>query len=165
MSPLRRWLGLSPHPDGSKEELSEQMTGGLDSLKHARYLEAFASVLARVAYVDREISSEESKVMMQIIERVDDVSPNDAQLIVAIAQESARRMEREAGREATLLFGTFATRSQRLSLLRCLFAVAAAHDGVSRIELEEIERIGRELGLSVADVSTCRLELGESPRR
>ena len=165
MSPLRRWLALRTANPDSGEEMSAEVTGSLDGLqpKHARFLSAYAAVLARVAYIDREISPEESEVMVRIIERVDDISPKDARLIVAIANEGARRLGTRAGREATQLFGAFATRAQRVGLLRCLFAVAAAHEGVSGDELEEIEAIGRELGLGAAELETCRLELQREP--
>jgi len=143
----------------------EPLVGALDRLKprHARYLSAYAAVLARVAYTDREISPEEARVMTRIIQEVDDVPQADAELIVAIANGATRTLGDEAGREATRLLGTVATRAQRLGLLRCLFAVAAAHHGVSSDEFHKIEHIGRELGLSAVDLESCRLQLGGRP--
>lgn len=165
MASLRRWLGWSASDEAPSDPRVEPIRGALDRLKprHAQYLSAYAAVLARVAYTDREISPEEAKVMTRIIQDVDEVPETDAELIVAIANGSARTLGDEAGREATRLLGTVATRAQRLGLLRCLFAVAGAHGGVSQDEFHKIEHIGRELGLSATDLESCRLRLGGRP--
>jgi hypothetical protein len=99
-------------------------------------------------------------VMAQILQRVDDVAPADAKLIVAIAVGGVRTVGEEDGRVAAETLGKVATRAQRLGLLRCLFAVAAAHRGISAEEHAKIQQIGRELALGPADLETCRLELG-----
>jgi len=156
MSPLRRWLGLSSASE-SPEPIEDHLAGHLDSADppHARFLAACAAVLARVAYADRTITQEESEVMTQIIQQLDDVPRKDAELIVAIARAGARRLGSEEGVEAAHLLGVVATHAQRVGLLRCLFAVAQASDGVSTIESKQIELIGAELRLSPAEIRAC----------
>jgi tellurite resistance protein len=169
MTLLGRWwkagsdeAELQAVDDEAPDEAPEVFGGLLDGIKprHARYLSAFAAVLARVAYIDREVTADEAEMMTQIIQRVDDVPPADARLIVAIALGGARTVGEEDGREAAQTLGLVATRAQRLGLLRCLFAVAAAHSGISAEEHAKIEQIGQELALNATDLATCRLELG-----
>jgi len=155
----RWWRGSDE--DAAHESMPESFRGMLEGLqpRHARYLSAYAAVLARIAYSDREVTPDEAAVMNRIIQDVDDVPSVDAELIVAIAVASARQIGEEEGREAAELIGRFGTRAQRLGLLRCLFAVAAAHNGVSAQEFAKIEQIGRELGLGPGDLQTCRVDL------
>jgi len=157
MAPLWQWLGI-PARDPEVEPLETGLAQTLDGLKppHARYLAAYAAVLARVAYSDRQITPHEAAAMTRILCEVDAVAPHDAELIVAIASDGARRLGAADGREAARLLGRVATRAQRLGLLRSVFAVAIADGSMSLDQLEQVERIGHELGLSVGDVEIHR---------
>ena len=53
-------------------------------------------------------------------------------------------------------FSRIATREEKLALLDCLFAVAAAEDGISTTEDNEIRQIVNELGLSHPDFIAVR---------
>jgi len=164
MAPLRAWLGLGPH-DPDVEPLEVELVSSLDALKppHAKFLTAYAAVLSRVAYSDRVITADEAAVMSTILQTVDEVSRQDADLIVAIANGGARRLGDSEWRDAARVLGHVATRAQRLGLLRSLYAVAAADQNIELEQIEEIEKIGRELGLSTGDVESVRLQLGGSP--
>jgi uncharacterized tellurite resistance protein B-like protein len=162
----KRWWKLDSEDEARDEteedeesEAPEPIREAVEGLKprHARYLSAYAAVLARIAYADRDVSADESALMKRILQTVDDVSANDAELIVAIAVGGARQLGEDEGRVAARTFGKIATRAQRLGLLRCLFAVAAAHRGVSADESEKIAEISRELALSSDDLETCRV--------
>ena len=156
--PWKRWWKLGSEDDAT-DEAPEPIRGAIEGLKprHARYLSAYAVVLARIAYADRDVTLDETALMSRILQEVDDVPTNDAELIVAIAVGGARRLGEDEGREAALTLGKVATRAQRLGLLRCLFGVAAAHRGVSADESGKIAEICRELALSPDDLETCRV--------
>jgi uncharacterized tellurite resistance protein B-like protein len=53
-------------------------------------------------------------------------------------------------------FSRIATREEKLALLDCLFAVAAAEDGISATEDNEIRQIVNELGLGHPDFIAVR---------
>jgi uncharacterized tellurite resistance protein B-like protein len=165
MTLWKRWWKLdsddSEQDDPSEDEgAPEPIREVVEGLKprHARYLSAYAAVLARIAYADREVTLDESAVMKRILQEVDDISENDAELIVAIAVGGARQLGEDEGQDAARTLGKVATRAQRLGLLRCLFAVAAAHSGVSADEAAKIGEISRELALSADDLETCRVQ-------
>ena len=157
MTLWKRWWKLGSE-DEATDEAPESIRGSIEGLKprHARYLSAYAAVLARIAYADRDVSLDEAAVMTRILQDVDDIPANDAELIAAIALGGARQLGDEEGREAARTLGKVATRAQRLGLLRCLYAVASAHRGISAAESAKIVEISRELALSADDLETCR---------
>jgi uncharacterized tellurite resistance protein B-like protein len=164
MSMWKHWWKLESEEseefeNDAMDDAPEPIRGTVAGLKpmHARYLSAYAAVLARIAYADREVTLDEAAVMRRILQHVDDVPASDAELIVAIAVGGARELGDEEGREAARTLGKVATRAQRLGLLRCLFAVAGAHRGVSADEATKIAEISRELALSADDLETCRV--------
>jgi uncharacterized tellurite resistance protein B-like protein len=53
-------------------------------------------------------------------------------------------------------FDRIATREQKLALVDCLFAVAAAEDGISTVEDNEIRQIVEELHLDHPDFIAVR---------
>jgi uncharacterized tellurite resistance protein B-like protein len=55
-------------------------------------------------------------------------------------------------------FNDMATREQKLALLRCLFAVAAADNNISTVEDREIRLISDELQLRHDEFIAARLE-------
>ena len=56
----------------------------------------------------------------------------------------------------TRLFRQLSTREQRLALLECLFAVAAADEDIATAENTEIAIVARELGLSQGELLRVR---------
>ena len=53
-------------------------------------------------------------------------------------------------------FRKVSTPEQRLRLLDCLYAVAAADDTVTNLESNEIAAVAEELGLTQADIASVR---------
>jgi len=53
-------------------------------------------------------------------------------------------------------FNEVADKNQKLALVDCLFAVSAAHEGISSIEDAEIGKIANELKLSREEVASLR---------
>jgi uncharacterized tellurite resistance protein B-like protein len=130
----------------------------LESLppESARYLAAFAFILARVANADLEISEKETRRMEQIVQRTGHLTDEQARLAVSLAKA---RHQVEGGTESFLVtreFRQIATREQCRELLDCLFAVSAADDSISGIEETQIRQITSELGLEPGDLAEVR---------
>lgn len=130
----------------------------LESLppERARYLAAFAFILARVANADLEISDKETRRMEQILQETGNLSPEQARLAVSLAKA---QHQVEGGTESFLVtreFREIATREQCRELLDCLFAVSAADDSISGVEEVQIRQIASELGLEPGDLAEVR---------
>ena len=122
----------------------------------ARYLAAFAFILARVANADLAVSAAETDRMTEILRELGALSEEQARLAVSLAQ--ARHQE-EGGTESFLVtreFREIATPEQCRQLLDCLFAVAAADDAISGVEEGQIRQIASELNFSAAELAEVR---------
>ena len=135
----------------------EEASGGTESVRRivdaldrleperAGYVAAFAYILGRVAHADRETTREETLEMERLISERSGLPPEQAMIVVQIAKSQNLLF---GGTEDFLVareFGAVATLEQKLGLLHCLFAVAAAHGGVSTVEDNEISRVATEL--------------------
>ena len=156
---LLKWLG-------GGEEIGEsdalvRAAGVLDGVppERARYVAAFAYLLARVAAVDSHVSPDEMDLMHRVVQREADLSDEEARVIVDLALGDALRFAGTHNLDVTREFMTLATAEQRLGLLRCLFAVSAADDSVELAEDNEIRRISRELKIEHADFIAARAEV------
>lgn len=122
----------------------------------ARYVAAFAYVLARVAHADWEISAEEVGVMEERVHAAAGLPPEHARLVVEIARSQALELGANENYVVTRLFRELSTREERLGLLECLFAVAAADEDISTKENHEIAIVAGELGLLPDEVTAVR---------
>jgi uncharacterized tellurite resistance protein B-like protein len=132
----------------------------LDKLEpeRARYLARFAYLLGRVAHADQAIGAEETRIMEGILEREGHLPPEQAVLVVGLAKTSNLLFGGTDNYLVAREFAAQATHEQKLELLRCLFAVSIAEDGVSIMEEREIQRIARELRVEQADIVALRLQ-------
>ncbi len=112
---------------------------------HARYIAAFAYILARVALADRVISHEETHVMETLVARHGGLTPGQAILVVQIAKSQTQIFGGTEDFLVTREFEQISTHEQKIGLLDCLFAVSAAADGIATVEDNEIRRIAMEL--------------------
>jgi uncharacterized tellurite resistance protein B-like protein len=122
----------------------------------ARYLAAFAYVLARVAHADLSIDLEETSAMERIVSQLADLAPEEASLVVEIAKSQARLLGGTENYVVTRQFRRISTRQQRARLLECLFAVAAADGSITGSESSEIVAIAEELGFTRAEANALR---------
>jgi uncharacterized tellurite resistance protein B-like protein len=122
----------------------------------ARYVAALAYVLARVAHADQDISPEEVSVMRELVEGATELPKEQAVLVVEIARSQALELGANENYVVTRLFRELSSREQRLGLLECLFAVAAADENISTAENHEISVIASELGLTHDEVTRVR---------
>ena len=150
--------GGPPRGASGNTETVRTIVRELESLppERARYLAAFAFILARVANADLEISDGETHRMEQILRQVGHLTEDQARLAVNLAKA---RHQVEGGTESFLVtreFREIATREQCLELLDCLFAVSAADDSISGAEESQIRQIASELGFSLNEYVAVR---------
>ncbi len=159
---LLRFLGLgdsAPERDeGGDTATVRRIASQLDGLppETARYLAAFAYVLARVANADLEIDDAETAQMEKSVRELAQLSESEAALAVQIAKSQARLLGGTENYVVTRQFRKISTREQRVSLLHCLFAVAAADGTISGVESSEIAAIADELGFTRAETNAVR---------
>ena len=157
---LLRFLGLGgdSSPSGSEPKSVRSIVESLDALdpERARYIAAFAYMLCRVARTDLSISNHEAEEMERLVVERGGLTPGQATLVLRIAKSQEQLF---GGTESFLVareFNKVATRSQKLGLLDCLYAVSAADQSISTLEDNEIVRICAELQLPREEVVAAR---------
>lgn len=147
-----------PRVQAGDTETVRRIVRELESLplETARYVAAFAFILARVAHADLEVSLEETRRMEEILQALGHLSAEQARLAVALANA---QHQAAGGTESFLVtreLREIATREQCRELLDCLFAVSAADDSISGVEEGQIRQIASELGFSLGELSAVR---------
>jgi len=122
----------------------------------ARYIAAFAYIMGRVAHADRQISSEETRAMEEIVRKLAHLPEAQAVLVVEIAKSQNRLFGGTENFLVTREFTDISTPDQRQELLDCLFAVSAADESISSVEEAQIRQIASELGFSHRDYVEAR---------
>jgi uncharacterized tellurite resistance protein B-like protein len=158
---ILEWLGLKrDHNPGEagETETVRRIVSELRAMpaEQARYVAAFAFILARVAHADLEISTEETQKMERIVRDLGHLPAAQAVLAVEIAK---RQSELAGGTENFLVtreFKEVATREQCTELLDCLFAVSAADESISGAEESQIRQVASELGFSLDEMVAIR---------
>jgi len=115
--------------------------------ERARFLAAFAYLLARVAHADFDVSDEELASIGRILEGHGELPASQAQAVAELARHQAVHEGSTEDFLVTREFRGIATREEMLHLLDCLFAVAAAHHTISVVEDNAIRQIASELNL------------------
>jgi len=128
---------------------------------HARWIAAFALVLARAARADLDISTEELREMQRIVRDIGGLPEDQA---VLVAEMAAHRNELLGVTEdylSTREFKQVAAEGDGERLLHCLFAVTAADDSISLVEEEEVRQVANELGVEPARYTAIRSRFRE----
>jgi uncharacterized tellurite resistance protein B-like protein len=159
---ILRWLGFEKE-DGTPSERGDtdtvrRIAARLEGLPEAEraFVAAFAYVLARVANADLRIEESEARAMERVVAETSGLAPAVAALAVEIAKSQARLAGGTENYVVTREFRRISTPEQRLRLLDCLYAVAAADDTVTNLESNEIAAVAKELGLGQADIAAVR---------
>jgi uncharacterized tellurite resistance protein B-like protein len=157
---LLRFLGVrapEPAPGGATETV-RRIAARLERLppERARYLAAFAYVLARVAHADLEIDASESAQMERMVTELGALASAEAALVVEIAKSQARLLGGTENYVVTREFRRIASVEERARLLECAFAVAAADGAISAVESSECLRIADELGFTREEALALR---------
>ncbi len=148
---------------GGETQSVRKIVSELEALDpdRARHLASFAYVLGRVALADRVITDDETREMERVV-AVEGSLPEDlAVLVVQIAKSQAQLFGGTEDYLVTREFGRQASYEQRMELMRCLFAVAAADGSISVVEENEIARIGAELKIPQPDLIKLREQYGD----
>jgi uncharacterized tellurite resistance protein B-like protein len=162
-----RWLGIGGEADGApplaQTKSVREISARLERLdpQLARYLAAFAYVLARGAGADLSVADAEANEMRRIVSDLANLAPDEADLVVEIARSQVRLLGGTENYVVTREFKNLATRVQRAQLLECLFAVAAADGTVAPAESAEIVAIAEELGFTRAEANAVRAKFRE----
>ncbi|MGE5362035.1 MAG: TerB family tellurite resistance protein [Bacteroidales bacterium] len=132
---------------GSDTDTVRRIVAALDKLDRdrARYIAAFAYLLARVALADRVVSDAEARTMETIVHEQGNLPEEQAVLVMQLAKSQNLLFGGTEDFLVTREFDQMATLPQKLALLDCLFAVSAADAGIATIEDNEIRRIAVEL--------------------
>jgi uncharacterized tellurite resistance protein B-like protein len=142
----------------SDTETVRRISRQLDLLDpaEARYLAAFAFVLARVANSDMEISEDENRRMEEVVREVGGLTEAQAVLVVQIAKSQQLLKGGTENYLVTREFNKISDRDQKERLLHCLFEVSAADDSISLVEESEVRRIATELKFDHSEFSAIR---------
>jgi uncharacterized tellurite resistance protein B-like protein len=157
------FLGLAGKPPQTstpgQTETVRKIVDALDRLEpeRARFIAAFAYILSRVAGADLKISPAETRAMERIVMEHAGLPEEQAIMVVQMARHQNLLFGGTENFLVTREFNKIATREQKLALLDCLYAVAAAEGLVSNVEDNEIRQIASELRLEHSDFIAVRL--------
>lgn len=163
---LLRFLGIGADRRAAEQAETDtvrRIAAQLERLEagEAKYLAAFAYVLARIAHADLEVDASEVGEMERRVAGLAELSEAEAALVVQIAVSQARLLGGTENYVVTREFRGVSTKEQRIQLLECLYAVAAADGTISTGESAEIAAIGEELGFTRAEVNSLRAQYRE----
>lgn len=158
---IRKLLGLAPEKTSeasSDTETVRRIVRELETMdpEKARYLAAFAFVLARVAHADAHVSAEETLEMERSVTAWGGLTAAQATLVVEIAKLQTSLLGATEDYVVTRQFKLLSTPEQREELLHALFAVSAADDSISNVEEALVRQIAGELGLADRDFLAVR---------
>lgn len=135
-------------PESSAEtETVRKITQSLDRLEpaRARFIAAFAYLLSRVARADLDVSREETRMMERIVMERGGLPEEQAVIVVQIAKSQNILFGSTENYLVSREFNSIATHDEKLALVDCLFAVAAADESISTLEDNEVGQIADEL--------------------
>lgn len=161
-----RFLGLGQAGRTAEGRETESVRRIVDALERmepvaARRLARFAFVLGRVARADLDVNPAETRRMERFV--VERGKLTEAQAVVAV-QIAKSQHELFGGTDNYLVTREIAAdlpREEKVALLDCCFAVAAADRDIAPVEEIELAKIATELGLSHGDVVTARVAYRE----
>ena len=156
---IRSFLGIpETHAPAADTETVRKVIEALDQLEPspARFIAAFGYILGRAANADLKISPEEIRAMERIIMERGGLPEEQAMIVVQTAKTRTQLFGGTENFLVTREFSRIATREEKLALLDCLFAVAAAEGGISATEDNEVRQIVNELGLGHPDFNAVR---------
>jgi uncharacterized tellurite resistance protein B-like protein len=159
---LLRFLGLGGEKTDEKGDTAtvRRIAEKLERLEptQAKFVAAFAYVLARIANADLEIDESETTEMQRCLRALSGLSESEAALAVEIAKSQSRLLGGTENYVVTREFRSISTRKQRGAMLQCLYAVAAADGTISTDESSEIVAIAEELGFTRMEANSLRSE-------
>jgi uncharacterized tellurite resistance protein B-like protein len=158
MRSILSFLGVKAGPTSTDSETIRRIASELDRLEpdHARYVAAFAFVLSRIAGADHEVTDAETAAMERLVSEKGGLPAEQAVLVVQMAKTQQLLFGGTDDFLVTRELARAATYEQKVALIECLYAVAAADRQILNAEAEEIARTARELKVEQTDLSRIR---------
>jgi uncharacterized tellurite resistance protein B-like protein len=130
----------------------------IDALEpeRAKFIAAFAYLLSRVARADLQASPEETELMERIIMDRGGMPQEQAILVIQIAKTQNLLFGGTENYLVSREFNLLAGHEEKMALLHCLFAVAAADSSIVTIEDNEISQIADEIRIEHRDFIAVR---------
>jgi len=124
----------------------------------ARFVAAFAYLLARAANSDLAVNDAEAAEMTRQVAELGGLDAEAAGLVVELARSRAVRFGPTEDYLVTREFHAISTPEERQQLLHCCLIVAAADDVVDAEESWVVNRMAEELEVERADLNRIRAE-------
>ncbi len=142
----------------SETETVRRITRALDQLDpdRAKFIAAFAYLLSRTARADLNISPEETQAMERIVMEKGRLPEEQAVVVVQMAKTQNTLFGGTENYLVSREFNAIASHEEKLSLLDCLYAVAASDESISTVEDNEISQIADELRIEHRDFISTR---------
>ncbi len=162
MRAIFEFLGLRSDPADTDSQTIRRIADELDRLDpdRARYVAAFAFLLSRIARADLEVTAAETDAMERLVREHAGLSPEQSALAVQMAKAQHLLFGGTDDFLVTRELGRVTTYEQRVALIDCLHAVAAADHRILNAEATEIARTARELKVEQPDLSSIRARYG-----
>lgn len=140
-----------------------RIVSAMDALpaSERRFVAGFAYILGRTAHADLLVSDDEIHLMERTVMEVGGLPEPQAVLVVQIARSQNELFGGTEDYLVTREFRQSSNEEQRLSLLRCAFAIGAAEGSITAEESAELNQIAKELDLSDDQLTTVRGEFTE----
>jgi uncharacterized tellurite resistance protein B-like protein len=147
---LRKLLGLDLAPERRRDGLAAAIHARLAHLPSERieFVAAFAGLLVRVAHADLEISEAERAALRTLIAEQAGLTVAESAAVAEIVTEHATGLAGIDYAALTETLNAHGTETDKLRLIDCLYAIAAAGSAVTVVEDEEIHAVARALLLS-----------------
>lgn len=159
---LLDFLGLGSRRPAAQAVLEslEAIGARLEGLPpdEARFGAAFAYLLARIAGADLRTEEAERSEMARHLETFAGLDPDRAALLSDTAIRAAQTYSASDDHLVTRAFRDMSESAERLHLIRCLYAVAAADKTISTREDNVIFDVATSIGVPREDVVGIRAE-------
>jgi len=158
MRSILSFLGVKAEAKSTDSDTIRRIASELDRLDpdRARYIAAFAFVLSRIAHADHEVSDEEIAAMERLVREKGHLPEEQAVLVVQMAKTQQVLFGGTDDFLVTRELRRVASYEDKVALIDCLFAVAAADSKILASEADEIGRTARELRVEQKDLSRLR---------
>jgi uncharacterized tellurite resistance protein B-like protein len=162
---LLRFLGLGDRAPAASATARDTETATVRRIvaeleqvepERRRFLAGFAYVLSRAAHADLSITTEETRLMEQIVVDIGKLPEAQAVLVVEIAKNQADLYGGTEDYLVTREFAAQASPEQRRAAVEACFAVVAVDHEITAEEYAELTEIATELGLSRDELNEIR---------
>jgi uncharacterized tellurite resistance protein B-like protein len=154
-------IDLKKEPVASSEtEAVRKIVKLLDEMEpeRAKFLAGFAYLLARVARADMRISLAETRSMERLLMQRGGLPEEQAIVVTQLAKTQNILFGSTENFLVSREFKAVSSHEDRMALLDCLYAVAAAEDLISTVEDNEISQIADELRIEHRDFISIRIK-------